>query len=351
MSGKIINIGGRLTGRGKPAFVIAEAGVNHNGRIDLAHALVDAAADAGADAVKFQTFNTDDVVTVDAPKAEYQRAATGDGGSQHEMILALELGAGDFAELSRHATERGIFFLSTPFDLASVDLLGSLGVHAFKVPSGEITNPELLLSVASKGKPVLMSTGMAELEEVRSAVEMLIRAGTKELALFQCTSSYPTNPEDVNLRVMHTLECEFQVPVGLSDHTEGIEISLAAVALGASLIEKHLTLDRGLDGPDHAASMEPAQLTKLIRGIRKVEAALGTGIKRPSSNEREVAKVARRSLVAAESLPEGTKLAREHLLFRRPGTGLPPTSLDLVLGKTLTRKLDKGQLITLDLFN
>ncbi|HMP51260.1 MAG TPA: N-acetylneuraminate synthase family protein, partial [Candidatus Melainabacteria bacterium] len=219
------------------------------------------------------------------------------------------------------------------------------------VPSGEITNPELLLSVASKGKPVLMSTGMAELEEVHAAVEMLIRAGTKELALFQCTSSYPTNPEDVNLRVMHTLECEFQVPVGLSDHTEGIEISLAAVALGASLIEKHLTLDRTLDGPDHAASMEPTQLTELIRGIRKVEAALGTGIKRPSSDEREVAKVARRSLVAAESLPEGTKLAREHLLFRRPGTGLPPTHLELVLGKTLTRKVDKGQLISLDLLD
>lgn len=343
-----LTLGNHKIGDGAPCFVIAEAGVNHNGNTELAYRLIDAAKDVGADAVKFQTFRTDDVVTATAPKAQYQSRTTAKGESQRDMIAALELPADSYADLKKYAEDKGLVFLSTPFDPFSVDLLDEIGVVAFKIPSGEITNIQLLEHVASKGKPILISTGMSNLGEVDNAVRLVTARGLNEIALFQCTSNYPTAPKDVNLRAMATLAAKFGVPVGLSDHTEGWEIAIAAVALGATMIEKHLTLDCKMAGPDHAASMEPPEFTLMVNGIRKVEAAMGTGIKEPAQSEADVASVARRSLVAACDLAEGAVLSSKNISFRRPGTGLPPTSLPMLVGKILNKAVEKGHLFSMN---
>ena len=326
----------RVLGEG-PAFLIAEAGVNHNGDLDLARRLVDAAADAGADAVKFQTFRTDALVSEGAPKARYQVETTGGGESQRAMLTRLELSREAHAALRDRAVRRGLVFFSTPFDEASADLLAELGVELLKVPSGEVTNLPLLRHLAAKRRPILLSTGMCTLEEVATAVDTLRAAGDPPLAILHCVSAYPAPAADTNLRAMDTLRARFDVPVGLSDHTLGIEIALAAVARGAAVLEKHLTLDRALPGPDHRASLEPADFAALVRGARAIEAALGDGIKRPMPSELDTRAVARRSLVAARALPAGHRLTREDIAVKRPGSGIPPGELDNVVGRRLAR--------------
>jgi N-acetylneuraminate synthase len=335
-------------GSGHPVFVIGEAGVNHNGDLDLAHDLVEVAARAGADAVKFQTFKAERTVTPDAPKAEYQKQTTEAAESHYEMLRRLELSPESHRDLMAHCRKKGILFISTPFDEASADLLDSLDVPAFKVGSGEITNWPFLEYIARKGKPVILSTGMSYLSEVDEAVRVIRRAGCDQLILLHCVSNYPANPAHVNLRAMQTLAKAFQVPVGYSDHTLGIEIALAAVALGACAVEKHFTLDRNLPGPDHRASLEPEELQALVAGIRTVEQALGCGEKVPAPCEAENRLIARRSLTAALDIPAGTMLGRQLLVAKRPGTGLSPALLPLILGRKLRRDLAANELIRLE---
>ncbi|MFA4884211.1 MAG: N-acetylneuraminate synthase [Candidatus Margulisiibacteriota bacterium] len=341
---KMIKIGDRKIGFDQPVFIIAEAGVNHDGSLNAAKKLIDTAKAAGADAVKFQTFRAAALATMTAPKAGYQKRTTA-GGSQQEMLKKLELSGADFRKLSAYCRRRGIMFLSTPFDLESADLLNRLGLSAFKISSGDLTNLPFLRQIASYRKPLLLSTGMATLAEVRSAVECVRSAGSYQLALLHCTSNYPTRPVDVNLRAMATMSKEFNVPVGYSDHTEGIGIAVAAVALGAAIIEKHFTLDKTLPGPDHQASLEPKELAALISAVRQVEAALGNGKKEPRRSERAVAKVTRKSLVAARDIPGGTKLTRELLAIKRPGTGIKPKDLPKMIGRTARRNIRKDSLL------
>jgi len=345
-----VKIGNKVIGPQQPVFVIAEAGVNHNGDLKMARALIDVAVDAGADAVKFQTFNADLLATSDAPKAEYQLQTTGDDESQLEMLRRLELSPDAHRELQSYCHERAIIFLSTPFDESAVDLLYELGVPAFKISSGDLTNSPLLEHVAQKGKPVILSTGMSELSEVIEAVSVLNAAGCDNPILLHCVSNYPANPADVNLRAMQTMRAAFDVPVGYSDHTTGIDVSLAAVALGAWVIEKHFTLDRTLPGPDHRASLEPAELRELVQSIRRVETALGHGRKTPAPSEIETATVARRSLVAARNIPAGATLEREMIALRRPGTGLSPSMLETLIGQRARRDIATGTLIDLEMF-
>lgn len=341
-----IQIGSRTVGGGAPCFVIAEAGVNHGGSIEQAHRLVDVAADAGADAVKFQTFRTERLVTRAAPKAAYQKETTGDGEGQWEMLSRLELSPAAHEELQRHCVDRDILFLSTPFDEESLALLDRLGVPAIKLGSGEVTNHLLLRAAARTGRPLLASTGMAWLGEVDAMVRCVRDAGCSSLALFHCVSGYPADPADTNLRAMDTLAAAFGVPVGLSDHTVGATIALAAVARGAALFEKHFTLDRTLPGPDHRASLEPGELADMIRGIRAVESALGTGLKAPTAAEQDTRAVARRSLAAAVALPSGTTLAEAHLTALRPASGIAPDLLDHVIGRRLRAPVAEGALLT-----
>lgn len=308
--------------------------------------LIDAAADAGADAVKFQTFRADKVASRVAPKAGYQVQNTRDTGSQLAMLKALEFPPETYLDLRDHANRRGILFMSTPFDFDSAALLYDLGVPVFKIPSGEITNLPLLRRIGQFGVPLIMSTGMARLGEVEEALAVLAQAGNTQVALLQCVSNYPAAPEDSNLRAMHTMAKAFGVPVGYSDHTLGLEVALAAVALGASVLEKHFTLDRDLPGPDHKASLTHAELKALVRGVRTVESALGSGIKQPSPAEEETRQVARRSLAAARDIPAGTALSEDMLCLLRPATGLPPTLIDVVLGRTVRRPVTQGELIT-----
>lgn len=326
-------------------FIIAEAGVNHNGSVAAARQLVAAAAEAGADAVKFQTFSAARLATRHAPKAPYQRRE-GEDESQLEMLARLELPADAHRELADYAAQRGIRFLSSAFGEEDVDLLDELDVCAIKFGSGELTNLPLLRHAAETGRPLIVSTGAAWLHEVAVSVDALRQAHCGALALLHCVSSYPAEPADANLRALDTLRNAFGVEVGFSDHTLGMEASLAAVARGARLIERHFTLSRAQPGPDHAASLEPAELRQFVESIRRVEAALGDGIKRPLASEESVRQVARRSLVAAEDLPAGTVLAPKHLVCKRPGTGICPTRLDDVLGLRLARPLHADEILT-----
>jgi N,N'-diacetyllegionaminate synthase len=343
-----IQVGKKRIGPGEPVFIIGEAGVNHNGDPQLAFQLVDAAADAGVDAVKFQTFLAEEVVSSGAPKAGYQIKTTGAGETQLDMIKRLELTPETHRELIRRCERKGIQFLSTPFDFQSADLLETLGVAAYKIPSGEITNWPFLSHVASKGKPVLLSTGMSDLAEVEQAVYVLRTARCTELVILHCTSSYPAPPDCVNLRAMQTMADAFRVSVGLSDHTEGNEIALAAVALGASVIEKHFTLDRSFPGPDHKASLEPGELRALVKSIRIVESALGDGLKRSTSAEQDVKSVARRSIVSRQTISSGTVITRELIAFKRPGTGIAPSELPKVIGRKAARRIMADTLITFE---
>ncbi|UUX92259.1 N-acetylneuraminate synthase [Methanoplanus endosymbiosus] len=326
-------------------YVIAEAGVNHNGDINLAKKLIDAAKDSGADAVKFQTFKAEEVVCKTAGKAQYQIENTGSSESQYEMIKALELSDEDFTELKKYADEKEITFLSTPFDHQSADFLEKLGVPLFKIPSGEITNIPLLEHIGKKQKPVILSTGMSTLGEVEEAIESLKSSGTTDITLLHCTTSYPAPIESVNLSAMETMRCAFKLPVGYSDHTEGITIPIAAVALGAVVIEKHFTIDKNLPGPDHKASLEPDELKAIVEAVRDVELAMGNGIKAANDAERNNIQVARKSLVARRNINEGSVLMKDDVTAKRPGTGIPPKYFNLIIGKKMNKSLRRDEQI------
>jgi N,N'-diacetyllegionaminate synthase len=338
-------IDGRAIGDGAPCFIIAEAGVNHHGSVTQAHALVDAAAEAGADAVKFQTFIPSLLASAAAQKAPYQAASTGAEGSQLEMLEALTLPTDALSALAAHAARRGLIFLSTPFDVPSAELLNGLGMAAFKVPSGELTNHGFLEYLSGWGKPLLISTGMSTLQEVEAACSCVRRAGGPPMALLHCVSSYPADASDCNLRALETLRTTFDVPVGFSDHTMGTAISLAAVARGADVLEKHFTLDRTLPGPDHMASLEPDDLRQLVSSVRAVEAALGDGVKRPVAAELATAVAARRSMHTARSLVAGHILTADDLVALRPGTGISPAAVDKLLGRRTCIPLPAGAML------
>jgi N,N'-diacetyllegionaminate synthase len=346
-----VAIGDRRVGRDAACFVIAEAGVNHNGSAEIACRLADVARAAGADAVKFQTFKADKLATIRAPKAAYQMETTSSGESQFDMLRALELSDAAHQQILAHCQRSGILFLSSPFDEDSADMLDGLGVPAFKISSGELTNLTFLAHVAQKSKPIILSTGMSRLSEVEQAVSTIRLAGNTDVILLQCVTNYPAAPADVNLRAMATMAEAFQVPVGYSDHTLGNEVAFAAVALGACVVEKHFTLDRNQPGPDHKASIEPEELAALIRGIRTVEAALGTGRKEPASSEAATAAVARRSLVAAATIPSGAILTDALVTVRRPGTGLSPSLRGQVVGRRARVVIPEGTIISIDMLS
>ncbi len=334
-----------------PVFVIAEAGVNHNGDVEKACRLIDIAAGAGADAVKFQTFKAERVAAVEAPKAGYQLQTTDAAESQLDMLRRLELPREAHEMLKRRCDTSGIEFMSTPFDPDSADFLASLGVRRFKIGSGELTNLPFLAHVARHGRPMILSTGMANLDEIAIAIKTVRDAGVDDISLLHCVSNYPADPADVNLRAMATMADAFHLPVGLSDHTTGIAVATGATALGATIIEKHFTLDRNLPGPDHRASIDPAGLKAMIEAIRTVAVALGSGDKRPAQSEMENRTLVRRSLVAACDIPEGAKLDGTMIDIRRPGTGLPPAERDRLIGRRTRRAISSGDLLAEDMFD
>jgi N,N'-diacetyllegionaminate synthase len=330
-------------------LIIAEAGVNHNGDPALAKEMVRAAAEAGADVVKFQTFNADRLVAASAPKAEYQTRTTDPGESQHEMLRRLELTPVMHEELLAECRRRGIAFLSTAFDVESVELLSRLGLEMFKIPSGEITNLPYLRRIGQRAKSVILSTGMATVDEIEAALEALGKAGASrdQITILHCNTEYPTPIADVNLRAMGTIRETFGVAVGYSDHTPGIEVAIAAVALGASVIEKHFTLDRNLPGPDQSTSLEPRELKALVTAVRNIERALGDGVKRPSRSESKNKTVVRKSLVAARMIRVGESFSESNLTAKRPGTGLSPMLWDEVIGRKASRDFSPDELIEL----
>ena len=340
-----VMVGTRTIGPGRPCFIIAEAGVNHNGDGDLARRLIDIAASAGADAVKFQTFDPDQLVAAAAPKAAYQIANSGPGETQLDMLRRLALPRELLPQLAARAAEQGLLFLSTPFDEGSADLLDEFGLPAFKVASGEVTNHALLTHLARKRKPMLISTGMSTMIDVAGALEVVRANGNPPVALFHCVTDYPANPSDCNLRAIETMRRAFGVPVGWSDHTAGSNVTLAAVAAGACMIEKHFTLDRQLPGPDHLASLEPSELHALVKATRETEAAMGDGRKRPVPAEMANAAVVRRSMHAARRLSAGHVLVDRDLVALRPGTGVPPSARDRLLGRRLRVELLQGEML------
>ena len=320
-------------------LIIAEAGVNHNGDLGLAKQLIDVAAEAGADLVKFQTFSADRLITRSAKKANYQAQTTDSHESQHEMLRRLELTPEMHRVLIAHCAARHLGFFSTAFDIESVDFLVSLGQRHFKIPSGEITNLPYLRHIGRLAKPVILSTGMATLGEIEAAIQVLEQAGTprKDITALHCTTEYPTPMAEVNLRAMQSIRAAFDVSVGYSDHTPGIEVAIAAVAMGATVIEKHFTLDRTLPGPDHKASLEPAELSAMVTAIRNIELALGDGIKRPSPSEARNKPISRKSLVASKAIKVGEKFSSENITAKRPGGGISPMRWDEVIGQVALR--------------
>ena len=342
-----IKIADRWVGEWGPCFIIAEAGINHNGEFRLAKKMVDAAKKAGADAVKFQVFKAEDMVTRTAEKAAYQKKGTGKG-SQYEMLKKLEFTESEFRQLADYAKKKKIIFLASAFDVKSADLLERLKVPAFKIPSGEITNFPLLRHIARKGKSIIMSTGMSNLGEVEEALGTIGEEGRNDVVLLHCVSDYPAKVKETNLRAMETLKRIFGLPVGLSDHTLGITVPIAAAALGATVIEKHFTLDRKLPGPDHKASLEPKELGEMVARIREVEKALGDGIKKSTKSEEAIKKTVRRSIVARVGIPRGTVIAEYMLNLKRPGTGLEPRYLKKVVGKRARKDIKADELITFE---
>ena len=328
-------------------FIIAEAGVNHNGDIHTAKRLVDAAADSGADAVKFQTFDAKSLVCHYARKAEYQTHHSNEAESQFEMLQKLQLDTGAHKELLHYCQDKGIIFLSTAFDLASIDFLQKLGLGIFKIPSGEITNLPCLRKIGGLGKKIILSTGMADLGEIEAALHVLTDAGTRkeDITVLHCSTEYPAPVEDVNLKAMITIRDAFKVQIGYSDHTIGTEIAVAAVALGAAVIEKHFTLNKHMPGPDHHASLEPDELAAMIKAIRNVEIALGSGIKRPSPSELKNRVAARKSIVASRNIKKGEILTEETITAKRPGTGISPMEWNRVLGNAALKDFEADALI------
>lgn len=340
-----VNVGGRHIGRGESVFIIAEAGVNHNGKIELAKQLVDAACKAKVDAVKFQTFKAKDLVTKKAGMAEYQKDHIKDVDSQYELIKNLELDYESFVELKEYCESKGILFLSTPHSPDAVSFLDPM-MPAYKIGSGDLTNLPLLQQVAQYRKPIILSTGMASLDEVREAVEVIRNAGNHEIILLHCVTNYPADIRDVNLRAMNTLGKEFNLPVGFSDHTMGITVAIAAVSIGACVIEKHLTLNREMPGPDHKASLEPDELQEMVEAIRNVELAMGDGIKRPAAVELKLRNVTRKSLVAAAEIGKGIAISKEMISIKRPGQGIAPKHLTSIIGRRAKRKIREDEVLT-----
>ena len=325
-------------------YIIAEAGVNHNGSLELAYRLVDAAKKAGVDCIKFQTFKSENLVAKSAQKAAYQKNTTGDG-TQVDMLKKLELSFDEFVALKKYCDQAGLCFLSTPFDFESIRFLDSIEMPFWKIPSGEVTNYPYLVALAKTGKPVVMSTGMCEEEEVREAIQALRANGAGNIRLLHCNTEYPTPFEDVNLKAMQTMKDAFGLDVGYSDHTAGIEVPVAAVAMGATVIEKHFTLDRNMEGPDHKASLEPDELAEMVRAIRHVEMALGTGIKTPSPSEKKNIAVARKSIVAKKQIKKGETFTEENLTVKRPGSGISPMKWNEILGTRAGRDYEEDELI------
>jgi len=332
---------------GSKTFIIAEAGVNHNGSLELAKKLVDVAADASADAVKFQTFKTEKLVTKNAPKAPYQKQITNEYETQFKMIKKLELDLAAHKELYDYCSYKKIQFLSSPFDTMSIDLLNSLGVEIFKIPSCEITNLPYLRRIGSLKKPVLLSTGMADLSEIGKALEVLEKATIPKnrITVLHCNTEYPTPMEDVNLNAMLSIKKAFKVKVGYSDHTLGIDVPIAAVAMGATVIEKHFTLNKNMEGPDHKASLEPHELKAMVQAIRNIEKAFGNGIKKPSSSELKNKPIARKSIVAAADIRKGEIFTEENITVKRPGTGVSPMRWDEVIGQCASNDYKQDDLI------
>jgi len=328
-------------------FIIAEAGVNHNGSVDLAKRLIDVACNSGADAVKFQTFKAENLVSKNAQKADYQKQTTDALESQFDMIKKLELDVETHKELIAYCQEKDIMFLSTPFDHESINLLSDLGLKIFKIPSGEITNLPYLRHIGSLGKKVILSTGMSNLGEVGDALNILINAGTSKdnITVLHANTMYPTPMEDVNLNAMLTIQKEFAVAVGYSDHTLGIEVDIAAVAMGASIIEKHFTLDKGMEGPDHKASLEPEELKAMVSAIRNIEKALGSNEKILSPSEEINLNIARKSIVASCPIRKGELLSEKNISTKRPGTGISPMNWDEIIGVVATKDYQTDEAI------
>ena len=328
-------------------FIIAEAGVNHNGSLELAKKLIDVASESGVDAVKFQTFKADKLVSKTAQKAEYQKETTDANESQYDMIKKLELDEAAHHELIKYCKSKNILFLSTPFDHESIALLYGLGMSIFKIPSGEITNLPYLRQIGSFGKEVILSTGMADLGEVEDALDVLVQAGTpkENITILHATTEYPCPMDEVNLKAMQTMLHAFGAKVGYSDHTQGIEIPIAAVAMGARVIEKHFTLDREMPGPDHKASLEPDELKAMVQAIRHVEKALGDGMKKPSKSEPKNKAIARKSILTCKAIKQGEKLTKENLTIKRPGNGMSPMRWDEVIGSVALRDYVEDELL------
>lgn len=327
--------------------IIAEAGVNHNGSLEIAKKLVRTAKDCGVDYVKFQTFKSEKLVSKNTEKASYQKENTHSNESQLSMLKSLELTDKEFYKLKEYCDSLEIKFLSTPFDMDSIDFLDELGMEVFKIPSGEINNLPYLEKIASKKKTIILSTGMSTLDEVSTAINILNKKGCSKISLLHCTTEYPAPLEDVNLNAMLTMKHEFNLPVGYSDHTQGIEVSLAAVALGACIIEKHFTLDKTMPGPDHKASLEPNELKELVQSIRKVEKTLGDGIKSPSPSELKNIPIARRSIVALCNIKAGEEFTEQNIICKRPGTGISPMNWYNVLGHKAKKDFFEDELIEL----
>ncbi len=332
-----------------PAFVIAEAGVNHNGEFHRAKELIDVAYNAQVDAVKFQLFHADRLVTKQAQQAAYQARNLGKEESQYEMLKKLELPDKAFAELKSYAESKGLIFMATPFDKAAIDYLFQIGVYAYKVGSGDLTNLPYLTHMAKTGIPMIVSTGMSVMEEVMAAKTVIEAGGNEQVILLHCTSNYPCPYEEVNLRAMYTLRKETGCLVGYSDHTEGIIVPSTAVAMGAVVIEKHFTTDRNLPGPDHKASLEPDELKAMVQQIRLIESIMGEEEKKPTVSEQEVAKVARKSVVAAVDIPAGTHITADMLTIKRPGTGISPSKIHTFIGKVAGRYIPADTLLTWDM--
>ncbi len=346
MSKKIIKIGDREIGEGNPVFIIAEAGINHNGSMKLAKRLVDVAKDAKVDAVKFQTFKTELNVTPDTEMASYQKQNTGKQESMYDMLKKVELSEDDFKEIKEYCDKKKIMFLSTPHSNGwSVDVLEKLNVPAHKIPSGEIINLPLLEYVGKTGKPIILSTGMATLQEIEEAINTIKKTGNDKIILLQCTTQYPCLPEDANIKAMHALSKKFKTLVGFSDHTTEIVTPALAVAAGACVIEKHFTLDKNMEGPDHKASLEPQEFKEMVETVRYAEKALGNGIKKPTRAEVEIAKVSRKSIVAAKDIKKSQVIIKDMLAIKRPGTGIAPKYFNEVIGKKTKKDIKKDSLV------
>ena len=342
---KKVKIGDRWVGDGEPCFVIAEAGANHDRKLDQAKQLIDVAVQAGADAVKFQVYSAETLYSSKTPQFSYLKELEADK-STYEILRENELPREWLGELAQYCQTKGIIFLATPFDREAVDQLYAVDVPAYKWASFEIVDLPLLKYAAGKGKPLLLSTGMCNLADIQEAIDTARSAGNEDIVLLQCTSLYPTQPNQVNLRMMDTMRNAFHLPVGLSDHTMGISVPIAAVARGACVIEKHCTLSRKLKGPDHPFALEPDELKQMVEAIREIEASLGSSIKQMIPDEEEMARLARRSIIARVDIPKGTKLTEDMLIIKRPGYGIQPRFLDIIIGRGAKRDIEKDDIIT-----